>query len=75
MIAACYSMDLYCDSEQECRGKDAFGPVRHIGYTGETWGEVVREARRDGWRITRGSKRQAFCPYCTGKRKIEGGGE
>lgn len=53
MIVGCYSMDLYCENA-------------HV-YTGETWGECVRDARRDGWKIT--PDRKAYCPNCSGKKK------
>lgn len=49
-------MDLYCDCA-ECDKRQM--KVRQ--YIGETWGDVVRQARKDGWRIGR-DKQTAYAP-------------
>ncbi|WP_075203174.1 hypothetical protein [Pantoea vagans] len=55
MIAAIYSVDLYCDCE-ECIHWPFTGT-----YTGNSWTECSKEARKDGWRISRDRER-AFAP-------------
>lgn len=74
MIAAGYSMDVYCGHEQLCKGKTVNGPAQDHFY-GQSWTEVVREARANGWSIKRdkvgGGVYEAFCPWCNGK-KIRG---
>lgn len=66
MIAACYSMDLYCENH-------AADPERHgynytpTTFTGETWGECAKQARIEGWRISRDS-RQCWCARCAAEK-------
>ena len=73
MIAACYSMDLYCENAAK-GGPHVKGTCPHWWsefphvYTGETWGECARQARRDGWKIAR-NRQLAYCPDCSGKKK------
>lgn len=62
--ASGYTLDLYCDHSNERHGFDEF-PHQ---YTGETFGECAKEARRNGW-IIRSGARTATCPKCSGKRK------
>jgi hypothetical protein len=72
MQAACYSLDLYCDNEDEDprqnpngkHGYDAF-PYQ---YTGETGGECRKAARKEGWILNKDGK--DFCPRCSGKKKV-----
>jgi hypothetical protein len=73
MIAGCYSVDLYCDNADPasegrrgvCKGP-AYKP-NPDAYTGETEGECLRQARRDGWTFTRTRPRFAYCPACSNK--------
>lgn len=60
LYAGCYSLDLYCDRES---AEHRFQEFPHQ-YTGETFGECAREARRDGW-IIRTRLRTATCPKCS----------
>lgn len=73
MIVGCYSVDLYCDNEDRTgdkRCKRRNGPLRYGSdqYTGETEGECLRQARKEGWKFTRDRPRKAYCPACSGKR-------
>lgn len=52
MISACYSMELYCDC-LACQAAPRRNYVPDSEYTGETWGECARQARKDGWYISR----------------------
>jgi len=52
-----YVLDLYCDA---CYGPSNTDPAQ---FTGETFAECAREARRDGWSIFR-KTRTARCPDC-----------
>lgn len=54
-ITAGYSADFYCD---KCNNYGQF--------IGETWGDVVRQARYIGWRVNR-RRQDAACPKCSGK--------
>jgi hypothetical protein len=67
MIANGYSVDLYCENMSDHNRR-----WREIGegkatYTGETWGECARQARRDGWQISR-DRQRAYCKYHGRKR-------
>ena len=76
MMAACYTLDLYCDNENLVEvgvrwGMPKFEDANHAydeggrwQYTGETFAECARQARRDGWLI---SKKRQLCPKCSGK--------
>ena len=82
MIQAGYAMDLYCDNDEMHGFMGAKhvshksnvpigGRVRHGGYqdyTGQTWGDCAKQARKDGWRISR-DRQRAYCPRCGGPRK------
>jgi hypothetical protein len=68
--AACYSLDLYCDT---FRGEDVRDDKRHHSFaefphtfTGETFAQCAAQARRQGWVIHRGTH-TATCPKCSGK--------
>lgn len=52
MIAACYTMELYCDCAY-CQSHPRQHYVPDAEYTGETWGECASQARKDGWYISR----------------------
>jgi len=57
--AAGYSLDLYCDYENDAHG---FNEFPHT-FTGETFTGCVRDARLKGWKIHKES-RTATCPKC-----------
>jgi hypothetical protein len=68
MIAAGYLMDVYCDSEAECKSKTAdWQPPARDSFYGQTWSEVCRMARSKGWKITRDGQ-YAYCPACNRKK-------
>lgn len=63
--ASGYTLDLYCDTANE-EGHD-YGSTQgtaHAAFTGETFAECAREARRAGWVIHR-KTRTATCPKCS----------
>lgn len=62
--ASGYALDLYCDHNNSRHGFDEFPHT----FTGETFGECVKSARRRGW-VIRTATRTATCPKCSGKRK------
>lgn len=62
--ASGYTLDLYCDHSSPRHG---WGEFPHQ-YTGETFGECARRARRVGW-IIRTEARTATCPKCSEKRR------
>nr|DAG80665.1 MAG TPA: hypothetical protein [Caudoviricetes sp.] len=51
MVAAGYAVHLYCDCD-ECNSKQWRMPCSGE-YTGETWSECARQARSDGWSISK----------------------
>lgn len=55
MIAAAYCLDVYCDCE-ECQ----YRPVK-ANYAGKSWTECAKEARKDGWRLSK-DRQRAFAP-------------
>lgn len=58
-IAASYTMHLYCDCRQCTEG---VYPVPDFGeYIGTSWSGCAKEARKDGWRISK-DKTRAFAP-------------
>lgn len=75
MIAACYTMDLYCRNieKRKCRDPRSPGNALSCGdsnaweYTGQTYGECAKQARAAGWKFHR--DHDVTCPYCTGKIK------
>lgn len=58
--AGCYTLHLYCDRVNDAHGFDAFPHE----FTGETFGECAKVARKRGWIIHK-STRTATCPKCT----------
>lgn len=63
MIAANYTLELYCDCD-ECteRGVSTIFPDEGFAeYTGNSWAETARMARKDGWRISK-CKRYCYAP-------------
>ena len=76
-IAACYSMDLYCDNlkgpdpltvaETPDDGVHSFNEFPHQ-FTGETFAECARQARELGWVFKR-DRMTVLCPKCSGKKK------
>lgn len=61
--ASGYSLDLYCDHVNPRHGYAEFPHT----FTGETFAECARPARKRGWRFHYKS-RTATCPKCTGAR-------
>ena len=71
MIAACYTMDLYCRFG-ECIPTDT--PNYRVStrgeFTGETWGECKRAAQKRGWIFSRDG--DVTCPACAkAKSKVK----
>ena len=58
-IAACYTMDLYCDCVDCAECTSYCTPVTQ--YHGETWGECATQARKNGWQISR-DRTTCFAP-------------
>jgi len=63
MEAAGYTLDLYCDAVGHNERDRARGKYNSLdaSYYGQTYGEVKRMARSDGWKWV-GDKN--LCPYC-----------
>lgn len=59
MIAANYTMHLYCDCE-ECASHMWTTPT-NILHIGETWADCAKEAKEDGWKISR-DRTRAYAP-------------
>ncbi|TCD20938.1 hypothetical protein E0D81_08990 [Lelliottia amnigena] len=59
MIAANYTINLYCDCD-ECTGK-RWGSVDFGEYVGKSWSGCAKEARAEGWRISK-DRTRAFAP-------------
>lgn len=59
----CYSLDLYCDGPAH-----PSYPTDPANYTGRTYSECARYARRDGWVIDKRREGRecgyALCPAC-----------
>ncbi|WP_431819033.1 hypothetical protein, partial [Citrobacter braakii] len=51
MIAANYTVNLYCDCD-ECTGKQ-WGSPDFAEYIGNSWSGCAKEARSHGWRISK----------------------
>jgi hypothetical protein len=64
MIVSGYSMDLYCDTPPSDKRRHKRETFMHQ-FTGETYGDCAKQARRTGWRLTRDNR--AICPLCTRK--------
>lgn len=76
--ASCYSLDLYCDRLPDDPMDDRIHGWNEFPhqFTGETFAECARAARKRGWKIHR-KTRTATCPKCghgTG-RAAQGEGE
>ncbi len=63
MIVSCYTLDLYCDGPHESWEISRKFPDQ---YTGRTLAACKRQAIHDGWRFTRGVKRdqKVLCAEC-----------
>lgn len=59
MIAANYSVHLYCDCI-DCN-HDVFSRSTQAEYQNESWTRCANEARKDGWRISKDRER-AYAP-------------
>lgn len=74
MIVGGYDLHLYCDSDRTKTVADyeKNSWCEHLWdefphkYTGATFGQAAKKARRDGWIINR-DKGMALCPKCSGK--------
>jgi len=67
MIVGCYTIDLYCDTPG-CQ----FSVEQRTGdkvaqYTGETYQECARKARKNGWQLS-ADRQVATCPACCNQR-------
>lgn len=62
-MAACYSLDLYCD-HMEVRQYDYWHKHAEFpwNFTGETFGQCASQAREKGWTFHRDGT--ATCPKC-----------
>lgn len=65
MIAATYTADLYCDCEK-CKADpfayEEWNTDRGFSqYTGQSWSECARDARKDGWHISK-DRQRAYAP-------------
>lgn len=58
--ASGYTLDLYCDHQNDNHRFNEF-PWQ---YTGETFAECARAAKRNGWKLHH-KLRTATCPKCT----------
>lgn len=68
MLAGCYTLDLYCDSDEGHPADYGFRMETRDGaaqFTGETSAEAKRTARQAGWRL--GEKEH--CPRHNGKKR------
>lgn len=70
----CYTLDLYCD-HYDCMAQWDYGG-RPQSYTGPSRSYCVRNARKDGWMITKKRRTEnvgswfCLCPLHSGKRKV-----
>lgn len=73
MIAACYTMDLYCRNSKCVPLSDMFPDTlvqaRAIGIIGETYGECKKQAQKLGWVF--GHDGDVTCPACAKKRRTK----
>lgn len=79
-MAACYSMDLYC--EYVANGVNVEGEKDNIGhfwkqfpdqYTGPNYSDCAKQAQKNGWALDR-RKGLAVCPKCVKRLKETGCG-
>lgn len=67
-MAACYTMDLYCDAERSeawNSGPHTYGEFPHQ-FMGETFVECKREAKKNGWMFKADGTH--ICPKHSGKK-------
>ena len=65
-IAACYTMDLYCDNGGEkCIHSPHSTVVMYSQYTGENWTDCVKQARKDKWKFN-ANNTKVICFKCRG---------
>ena len=57
MIVANYTAHFYCD----CEACEEASNLEQAEYIGESWAQVSREARKDGWRIS-ADRTRSFAP-------------
>ena len=71
MIVGGYTLDLYCD-EKDC--KHEYDPRWHpVQYVGELGSRCRKQARQDGWLLSRDEKTK--CPDCMRIPALDEGGE
>lgn len=61
MIVGGYSLHLYCDAAEWGDPPHTYSEFPHE-FTGETYGECAKKARKRGWVLRR--DRTAVCPKC-----------
>lgn len=69
MIIGCYTLDLYCDGDPECKYSMTNSPgCRNMSaqFTAETGSECRRLAREEGW-ILNLQEQTTVCPSCAKK--------
>ncbi|WP_276642935.1 hypothetical protein [Siccibacter turicensis] len=59
MIAANYTVHMYCDCD-ECTGKQ-WGSPDFGEYVGNSWSQCAKEARANGWRISK-DRQHCYAP-------------
>lgn len=64
MIVGCYTLDLYCDKENDAH---EFNEFPHQ-FTGRTKSSCIRQAIKNGWSVRLD---KAVCPKCKRRRKNE----
>lgn len=75
MLVGCYSIHLYCTNAEKEKGEKTcnvgWGYDGPAEYTGETLNQCIKEARKDGWYISRNARgpRITYCPDCAKKRR------
>lgn len=57
MVTAGYTLDLICDCSK-CRTTQNHYEIATGEYTGDTYSECARQAKKEGWRI---SKDKIYC--------------
>lgn len=74
MMAACYTMDLYCDVKNESFDANGFAMDKMHSYsefphqfTGETFGECKKYAHQRGWVFKKDGTH--LCPKHSGRGK------
>lgn len=59
MVVGGYTLDLYCDCQSDAHKHGEF-PHQFFG---ETYSGTSRQAKRQGWKITK-DRSKAICPKC-----------